>query len=109
MEFRLTYEGLLLGASRSNTRAQHKHEIRAVFHKQLKRLFETHPAFEFYRPTMPYLSSELAVNNQAYVSAGYKLFPLARRNLSLLCSINILFCDRICLEEQFNRAISTIE
>jgi hypothetical protein len=35
MEFRLTYEGLLLGASRNNTRASHKHEIRRVLHHQL--------------------------------------------------------------------------
>ena len=35
LEFRLTYEGLLLGASRTDTRAQHKHEIRKAFHPQL--------------------------------------------------------------------------
>ena len=34
MEFRLTYEGVLMGASKSSTRAKHKHEIRCVFHAQ---------------------------------------------------------------------------
>ena len=40
MEFRLTYEGKLLGASRRDTRAKHKHDIRRKFHPQLKRLWE---------------------------------------------------------------------
>ena len=39
MEFRLTYEGTLLGASKNNTRAKHKHEIRKIFHKQLREAF----------------------------------------------------------------------
>src|SRR3990170_447020 len=43
MEFRLTYEGQLLGASRSNTRAEHKHEIRKVFHRQLRQLWTISP------------------------------------------------------------------
>lgn len=38
MEFRLIYDGQLLGASRNNTRSEHKHDIRRVFHAQLKRL-----------------------------------------------------------------------
>jgi hypothetical protein len=49
MEFRLTYEGILLGASRENKRAKHKHEIRKIFHKQLRRLASQHPAFEWYQ------------------------------------------------------------
>ena len=43
MQFHLTYEGLLLGSSRDNTRPDHKHEIRRVFHRQLRRLWEGHP------------------------------------------------------------------
>ena len=43
VEFRLTYEGQLFGASRSNTRVSHKHEIRKVFHHQLRWLWEVHP------------------------------------------------------------------
>jgi len=49
VQFRLTYEGRLLGASRTNPRPKHKHEIRKTFHKQLKQLFKVHPAFEIYR------------------------------------------------------------
>ena len=34
MKFTLTYEGRLLGASRSDPRPKHKHEIRQRFHPQ---------------------------------------------------------------------------
>jgi hypothetical protein len=43
MHFHLTYEGVLYGASRNQTRATHKHEVRKVFHEQLKRLWEISP------------------------------------------------------------------
>jgi hypothetical protein len=39
LEFRLVYGGQLLGASRNDTRSEHKHEIRRVFHDQLKILW----------------------------------------------------------------------
>lgn len=105
VEFRLTYEGRLLGASRSNPRPKHKHAIRKVFHKQLRRLFEHHPAFEMYRfgdgdGVYPYMSHEddrrikharydSVINN--FERAGFRFFPLATRSLTLLCSVNILF------------------
>lgn len=41
MEFRLVYSGRVLGASRSNTRPELKHEIRREFHPQLRRLWQT--------------------------------------------------------------------
>ncbi len=44
MQFRLAYEGILLGASKNNPRAKHKHELRRVFQKQLSRLQKLHPA-----------------------------------------------------------------
>jgi hypothetical protein len=40
MRFHLTYEGLLYGSSTKSPRAKHKQEIRKVFHRQLKRLWE---------------------------------------------------------------------
>lgn len=43
MQFRLTYEGPLLGAGRNNTRADHKHVIRGKLHPQLKRLWDVSP------------------------------------------------------------------
>jgi hypothetical protein len=107
MEFRLTYEGVLLGASKNNTRAAHKHEIRRVFHKQLKRLFELHPAFSTVRPTSQEEINELGVESGAFnrihdhqryearlaefERCGYRFFPLATREWSLMCSVQILF------------------
>lgn len=43
MDFRLTYEGILLGATVGNNRPKHKHELRKHFHKQLLRFWQTHP------------------------------------------------------------------
>lgn len=98
MEFRLTYEGRLFGASGNNKRAKHKHEIRKVFHKQLRRIFELHPAYEYYRlpeegPEAEILNVKKRFDNmiEQFERCGYQFFPLATRNLSLLCSINILF------------------
>jgi hypothetical protein len=102
MEFRLTYEGILLGASKNNTRAKRKHEIRKVFHKQLQRLMWMHPAFEQYHADkLTHLPEddparaerkrqfERVISN--YERCGYHFFPLATRELSLLCSVKILF------------------
>ncbi len=47
MQFRLTYQGLLLAETNKgellNARATHKHGIRKQFHHQLKRLWEISP------------------------------------------------------------------
>jgi hypothetical protein len=40
LEFRLLYSGRILGASRTDTRATLKHEIRREFHPQLRRLWK---------------------------------------------------------------------
>ena len=90
-----------MGASRNNPRPKHKHEIRKEFHKQLRRLFELHPAFEMYRfkevanPTYQHQDYLNRTRYDAIVSgferAGFQFFPLATRELSLLCGIHILF------------------
>jgi hypothetical protein len=36
LEFRLVYGGRLLGAGKNDTRSEHKHEIRRIFHDQLR-------------------------------------------------------------------------
>lgn len=49
VEFRLIYGGSLLkSATQNKSRAWEKHQIRLEFHRQLKRLWETHPVFRFY-------------------------------------------------------------
>jgi hypothetical protein len=106
MEFRLTYEGLLMGSSRNSKRTAHKHEIRRVFHRQLRRLFVLHPAYANCQPTTndavetatEARALELTAAHKVYLDrldqferCGYRFFPLATRDLALLCSIHILF------------------
>jgi hypothetical protein len=97
MEFRLTYEGLLLGSnSKGNTRADHKHEIRKVFHGQLKRLWEitAHlkiPVVEKGHAGVVRALSRSQMLADQYTRCGYQFVPLVTEELSLLCSIEILF------------------
>jgi hypothetical protein len=98
LQFHLTYEGPLYGSSRSNPRPDHKHELRQKFHKQLKRLWEIHPAlsegihgdyvdYPEIDPMTP-LKDGLA---QRFVLGKYRFVPLVRAEASLLCSLEILF------------------
>jgi hypothetical protein len=104
MEFKLTYEGELLGASKSNTRAAHKHQIRRKFHPQLKRLWEVTEflgsrtvdrpdtpvgkkhcgAPEFQMPMSEWLGDQ-------FERCGYRFCPLATEMMSLSCQLRILF------------------
>lgn len=43
MEFRLIYQGPLLAVG-SSKRVKHKHQIRRKIHRQLRALWEEHPA-----------------------------------------------------------------
>jgi hypothetical protein len=103
LEFRLTYEGELVGASRKDTRARHKHEIRRVFHKQLRRLWEITPALANARNTDPAsgrlrfdapkgpVFTRFAWLGDQFQRSGYNFVPLVTEDLSLLCGISILF------------------
>ncbi len=100
MEFRLVYDGMLLGASRSNTRSEHKHEIRRVFHKQLKRLWETAPHLREtgrVQQTMQGVAGAVASSDNIkklsnkFRLDNYRLVPLATRELDLGCGLDILF------------------
>ena len=103
MEFRLTYAGKLYGSSTGSPRAKHKHEIRKIFHKQLKLLWEKTPhlngtginsevmlwydeAFEKRHPphTIKNISREFDM-------FGYNFVPLVTERISLLCGLEILF------------------
>jgi hypothetical protein len=93
MQFRLTYEGPLYGSSRTNHgRADHKHEIRKVFHKQLKRLWEITPMLAnrvghiegVQKPQSEVLATHFTRN-------GYRFVPLVVEPLALLCRLDILF------------------
>lgn len=106
--FRLTYEGLLF-ASRTvdnPARAAHKQDIRRVFHKQLKELWQQvphlkimpHPETGFLAdlPDLPFgdqlpkgysRASDLA---SRFKCGPYNLVPLVTQDLALLCGLDIL-------------------
>jgi hypothetical protein len=119
MRFRLTYEGELKASQKDplgdqpDRLAQHKQEIRKVFHKQLKHLWQTNKFLREHRmdPTQEMLSypvknsaeisrvedkkismSEWVANN--YRENGYRFVPLVRESISLYCSLDILFLRR---------------
>jgi hypothetical protein len=100
MEFRLIYDGQLLGASRNNTRSEHKHEIRRVFHRQLKKLWTVTPSLR-HQTTVAGRKANGPIESTAEHHAealanrfrlgGYRLVPLATRDLDLACGIDVLF------------------
>jgi len=115
VEFRLLYEGQLKGASRNDTRAELKHEIRRVFHPQLRHLWCLSPTLRtmlrFLSPewlnhhpeTIPdsepfrnWNESELEHFGQSYLAEkwaryGYNCIPLITEEICLRCSLDILF------------------
>ena len=103
MEFRLTYAGPLYGASKTKTRADHKHEIRCHFHPQLRRLWEVTPHLRnaravdpgggYIHPAALEMAAQLRVDWLAsqFQRNGYRFVPLVTEELSLLCSVSILF------------------
>jgi hypothetical protein len=98
MQFHLTYEGPLFGSSKNNPRPDHKHHIRRIFHKQLKKLWseddmlrqlkhgiyknapQVHPDL----PRWQGLASRFGIGN-------YHFVPLVMEELALSCSLDILF------------------
>jgi hypothetical protein len=104
MQFRLTYEGILLGSSRTDTRARHKHEIRRSFHPQLRRLWSLTPHLN--SAQNPFPTTEIMINGERlnpprvsrlealgdrFVHGDYHFVPLATSDLSLVCGIHVLF------------------
>ncbi len=106
MEFRLTYQGELFSSQPTDTqskvdrRAGHKHSIRRVFHKQLKRLWEITPFLKNGGGGGPvalvtgkghspvYDIASLAKRHALY---GWNFVPLVTQDLDLLCGLEILF------------------
>lgn len=104
MEFRLTYAGPLYATQPSHQylnrdkRAGHKQELRRCFHRQLKKLWHTFPAFD---PAIPRATAmttalkgpaatidELALEHSMF---GFNFVPLVTEKLSLMCGVEILF------------------
>lgn len=116
MKFRLVYDGELKAGQRDavggqpTKNAEHKHEIRRVFHHQLKHLWETDWFLsnarvwpQDYGATRPMDDSArwgvdeskrvlLAdVIAQCHSENGYRFVPLVREEWRLLCNLEVLF------------------
>jgi hypothetical protein len=97
MRFHLTYEGLLLGSGRADPRPDHKHDLRRVFHHQLRRLWDTTWLNEMKHGSYvgaPKIDPNLPMRDglaQRYATGSYRFVPLVREELALLCSLKILF------------------
>ena len=121
MKFRLTYEGELRATQRDatpeqrNPLAEHKHEIRRVFHRQLKHLWATDRFLSRYRihPDNPNLGEQPRAAPDAMYAMwaperdelqplvevvagrhnrfGYQFVPLVTEYFHLLCSLHVLF------------------
>lgn len=94
MQLRLTYQGVLLGANGKNTRAAHKHALRAAFHRQLQRHWETHPYLSkislqddsdpsTHYMIVPYLE-------RRFTRFGWRFVPLVTGFMKLRCSVHVL-------------------
>lgn len=122
MQFTLVYEGELRANQRDplshqpDRLAQHKQNIRKIFHQQLKQLWETNnflrnhkmPPYALNNPHYVRLPTDQAVwgnseNNYVsmveviasyYQHGKYRFVPLVREEISLLCSLDILFLRR---------------
>jgi hypothetical protein len=116
VQFRLLYSGTLLGASRSDTRASLKHEIRQELSPQLKRLWETnehlkrfsrgharlwhekHPKDKEQLPTQdgPEIKAALCQHGLSHIAhnferAGQPFIPLVTEEMGLRCKLEVLF------------------
>ncbi len=109
MQFRLTYEGRLLGSSNNNPRPDHKHEIRMKLHPQLKRLWTVHQ-WLIQLAGLHYPDYRTATQGQQLVNAvwaghptyiqllgrNYQSYdrnwlPLVAEEMGLTCGLDILF------------------
>ncbi|MBZ5660537.1 MAG: hypothetical protein LAO08_09030 [Acidobacteriia bacterium] len=101
MEFRLTYQGPLRAANFSEPGAKHKHEIRRVFHPQLRRLWKNNPnlgrlieddfprRFDRSESEMG-ASSRTAYLGSKYAYHGYNFVPLVTSDDHVWCGLEVL-------------------
>ncbi len=91
MEFRLVYNGLLLGAAKNNPRSEHKHVLRQAFNVQLKTLWERSSNLRNWdsweRPKNRLMRERLAEHFQ-FNGVGY--VPLSWDELGVACTLDIL-------------------
>lgn len=90
MEFRLTYEGKLLATrndKRVLERSHHIHDIRQVFHKQLKFLWQVHPVL--IKSSNAYTGAQPG-DEERFEREGFTFLPIATKGLGLICKLDIL-------------------
>lgn len=92
MEFRLIYGGLLFGASRTDTRSEHKNDIRKIFHYQLKHLWKVSPNLKEWIRGDPRVESLRALDylSKKYKFNGVSLVPLVTEDLGVGVKLDIL-------------------
>lgn len=104
LEFRLTYEGPLYADNRASgsvavQKAKHKQELRKVFHKQLRRLWEIAPQLRTERKSSdhfialsgPAQPHEIATLATRFTRNGYQFVPLVTEDINVGCSVDVLF------------------
>lgn len=91
MEFRLTYSGPLKAATNDGRRilqrSHHIHDIRQVFHKQLKHLWSVHPVL---LKSSDAFTGALPGEEETFERDGFIFKPIATIGLSLHCKLDIL-------------------
>ena len=101
MEFRLTYQGPLYAASNNDPHTKHKHEIRRVFHPQLRNLWKTNRNLgrfsvddfpQHLDPQMVEIGANSRVSYLAtqFACHGYNWVPVVTNNAHVWCGIEVL-------------------
>jgi hypothetical protein len=95
MEFRLTYAGRLLAhrdGAQLPQRSLHIHEIRRVFHKQLKALWASHPVLKELHDKPPEWHAKRPGPPlvQFFAHDGFSWLPIVTEASGLICKVDIL-------------------
>ena len=88
MEFRLTYAGKLL--AHKGRRSGHKHDIRQVFHQQLKNFWTEHPVLNRGYPSGANIPDPETMWGTTLRQDGYNWKPMVTENNGLICALDIL-------------------
>ena len=98
MEFRLVYQGPLKATTPNDTRAGHKHEIRKVFHHQLREVWQIQrPLPDIAAVPMglpPNAPTGLEKLASQFARCGYRFAPLINRSYGWVCDLDILLLRR---------------
>lgn len=104
MQFRLIYDGPLWATTPGNSRAEHKHDIRKIIHRQLRELWQTQQPmkgiFNHKIPMTVYPQGKqdwfrkLDKIADRHCCGQFRFVPLISEQLGLACALDILFLRR---------------